>query len=96
MLLSPNGATGNSQGRKPLESGTLGKEPCKGGTQREQISECRPYRAPRQNYSITRGLRPWLFPVAPLGLKSTVPFVEDATHVETALNARPHEPPFFL
>jgi len=39
-------------------------------TQREKISECRPYRAPRQNCSITRGLRPWLFPVAPSGLRS--------------------------
>ncbi len=32
----------------------------------------------------SRGLRPWLFPVAPLGLKSTVPSVEEANHVEMA------------
>ncbi len=57
VLLSPNGAPGNSQGRKSLESGTPGEEPCKGGTERKDFGVS-PFRAPRQNCSITRGLRP--------------------------------------
>jgi len=40
--------------------------------QREKISECRPYRAPPYNCSITRGYHPWLFPGAPLGLRRSL------------------------
>ncbi|MCZ6879365.1 MAG: hypothetical protein O7G29_14630, partial [Acidobacteria bacterium] len=68
-------------GASPWKSSGFGVEPCKGGTPKSFLF-VPPLQGSYPGVPDSRGLRPWLFPVAPLGLKSTVHSVEDANRVE--------------
>jgi len=72
-LRSPNGATGNSQGRKPLESGTPGKEPCKGGTERKDFG-VPPLQGSTPELLDYQGLAPLAISCRPVGAQEHCAF----------------------
>src|SRR5579862_7837112 len=68
-FLSPDGALVNSQGREPLEIPAMLDSSPEGAE--GQLS---PLRGLEASGLVSRGSRPWLFTVAPLGLKEPTPF----------------------
>ncbi len=66
---APTGRQEIARGVTPGQDSATDRSPVR-AAQREKISECRPYRALGENSSSSRGLRPWLFPVAPTGLRT--------------------------